>query len=75
MNQNQNRLIGRSKTITDAEKIEMLERENKLLKEQIELLKEINSLKGSGIIQKITLPSDQPYWTYATTQLANANEC
>ena len=60
--------------MTDAEKVEMLERENKLLKEQIELLKEINLLKGSGLIQKITLPSDQPYWTYTTTPL-NANEC
>ena len=46
--------------MTDAEKVEVLERENKLLKEQIELLKEINLLKSKDSVVKITLPDNQP---------------
>ena len=63
--------------MTDAEKVEVLERENKLLKEQIELLKEINLLKSKDSVVKITLPDNQPYqplWTYSTIEL-NANKC
>ena len=60
--------------MTDAEKVEMLERENKLLKEQIELLKEIKSLKSKSIVGQITFPTNEQYWTHITT-LADTNKC
>ena len=48
--------------MTEQEKIMMLERENKLLKELIELLKQINELQHKGYKGTIAYPVYTPYY-------------
>lgn len=50
--------------MTEQEKIMMLERENKLLKELIELLKQINKLQHKGYKGTIADPVYTPYYPF-----------
>ena len=56
--------------MTEQEKITMLEKENKILKEQIELLKQINELQHKEYKGTISYPVYTPYYppdgTYVT---------
>ena len=51
--------------MTDKERIETLKEENKMLREQIKLLKQINELQSKIKVETITYPTypyyDEPY--------------